>query len=66
MGRPHLKFWGDRTPVPPRSPPLPLLYIIDAYVTMFSIIGPINVLAIGYCMWRIVVMRIVVPHFFLQ
>src|SRR6218665_17807 len=22
MGRPHLKFWGDRPPSPPRSPPL--------------------------------------------
>src|SRR6218665_4155548 len=22
MGGPHLKFWGDRPPSPPRSPPL--------------------------------------------
>ena len=32
---PHLKFWGDRPPVPPRSPPL-----VDGFINVFAGASP--------------------------
>jgi len=32
---PYLKFWGDRPPVPPRSPPLHVVALFYSFESMF-------------------------------